>query len=86
MKFKICLTRVSGWGGRQNVSEAEFKGIKGKHFLIDDRHQYITLRNPKNPKQINKKKSKTRCTLMKPQKTKDKTFKAAIETITLSSL
>lgn len=58
MKFKICLTRVSGWGGRQNVSEAEFKGIKGKHFLIDERHQYITL----FLKQINKKKSKTRCT------------------------
>ena len=54
MKCKICLTGVSGWGGRQNASEAEFKRIKGKIVPIDERHQYIILRNPKNPKQINK--------------------------------
>lgn len=86
MKFKICLTGVSGWGGRQNASEAEFKRIKGKIFPIDERHQYIILRNHKNLKQINKKKSKTRHTLMKLQKTKDKTFKVAIEAVTLSPL
>lgn len=31
------------------------KGLKARISQTDERHQFITLRNPENPKQINKK-------------------------------
>lgn len=30
------------------------EGLKARKTSIDERHQFITLRNPENPKQINK--------------------------------